>query len=214
MTKARTKAQKRRGRPPKTGVLRTESGRISRSAEAKEIEAITKAMEYRLMMEAATWKRRQIDPTLTVEKARYQEHGSVIHRWKDQHDKFRKKHGDAKPDPMCFTKHDLQLAENIQQAYERYRAAIASHNPRSASDFSGPGGFDGRDPFDDDRERMDKRAINRWKEMRCAILESGPLGMMAVETIVLENKPVDKLIGDLRLALNAVERMNRIAKAA
>lgn len=214
MAKA-SKRKRKGGRPLKQGVPRVPgSGRISRSAEAQLILSREKAMEYRLMMEAATWKRRQIDPSLTVEKARQQEHGSVIHRWEAQHSSFRKRYGEDKPDPMCFTQHDRQICENIQEAYERYRAAIASRNVRSSSDFSGPGGFDGRDPFDEDREKRDKRAIEKWKAMRTAILNSGPLGMMAVEAIVIENKPLEGLIGDLRLALNAVERMNRIAKAA
>ena len=212
--KARTKGQKRRGRPHKTGVLRTESGRISRSAEAKEIEAAQKALEYKLMMETATWKRRQLDPSLSWDEARKQEHGSVIHAWKELHEAFKRRHGADKINPMMFTAQHLETAQQIQQAYEDYRFAIASRNPRSASDFSGPSGYDGSDPFDEDREKRDKRAIERWKAMRSAILSSGPMGMMAVEGIVIENKPLDKLIGDLRLALNAVERMNRIAKAA
>ena len=208
--KARTKSAKRRsraGRKPKPNAIRTESGRLSRSKEAKELET-------KLMLEAATWKRRQINPSLTVEEARKQEHGSVIHAWKELHEAFKRKHGADKINPMMFTAQHLETAQQIQQAYEDYRFAIASRNPRSASDFSGPSGFDGSDPFDEDREKRDKRAIERWKAIRSAILSSGPMGMMAVEAIVIENKPLEGLIGDLRLALNAVERMNRIAKTA
>lgn len=166
------------------------------------------------MLEAATWKRRQINPSLTVEEARKQEHGSVIHAWKELHEVFKRKNGADKINPMMFTAQHLETAKEIQQAYENYRFAIASRNPRSASDFSGPSGYDGSDPFDEDREKRDKRAIEKWKAIRTAILNSGPLGMMAVEAIVIENRPLEGLIGDLRLALNAVERMNRIAKAA
>lgn len=115
---------------------------------------------------------------------------------------------------MSFTAQHLQTAQTVQSAYENYRHAIASRNPRSASDFSAPGGFDGTDPFDEDREKRDKVAIEKWKAIRSAILNSGPLGMMAVETIIFENTAADSLIGDLRLALNAVDRMTRIARAA
>jgi|SRR5690606_16581255 len=203
--KARTKAAKRRGRPRKIGVVRTPSGQPSR---AKEHD-----MAYKLMMEAATWKRRRDNPSLSVEDARRQEHGSVIHMWKLASDKARKKNPDAANDHL-FTETHLDTAERIHELYQGYRAAIASRNPRSASDFTGPGGFDGTDPFERERERRDERAVARWKEARAAILASGPLGMMAVETIIFENKPVDRLLGDLRLALNEVYRVWQRQKAA
>lgn len=223
--KAKTRAAKRRlkgGRPLKANALRTDTGRLSRSNEVKE-------SEVKLMLEAATWKRRQrldkngmpfIDETIPVEKVRGQEYGSVVHSWKAAHDLFRKKYGPDKIDRMSFTGQNLETAQEIQRSYENFRMAVASRNPRSSSDFSGPGGFDGRDPFDSDREKRDKWAMERWVGrdgkggMRDAILKSGPMGMMAVEAIIFENKPMDSLIGDLRLALNAVERMGRISKAA
>lgn len=212
--KARTKAAKRRaGRPRKEGVLRTEGGRISRSSESK-------ALEERLMLEAATWKRRQVNPTLSVEDARKPEHGSVIHAWKVAHDKFVKKHGAEEPNPMMFTASDLEMARRIHEAYLDYRVAIASRNPRSSSDFGAPGGFDGSDPFEGKKANRDSQAINRWvgedrkSGIRGAILRSGPFGLMAVEAIVFENRPAASLIGDLRLALNEVDRVSRLKRAA
>lgn len=212
--KARTKAAKRRGgRPLKPNAKRTPDGRLSRSNDVKESET-------KLMLEAATWKRRRENPRLSVEDARKQEHGSVIHAWKLAHDAFKAKHDDKKINPMSFTAQNLETAQQVQQAYESYRAAIAARSPRSASDFSGPGGYDGADPFDTDRQKRDARAIERWVGpdgkggMRNTIVKSGPFGMMAVEAIVFENKPMDSLIGDLRLALNAVDRRGQISKAA
>lgn len=160
------------------------------------------------MMEAATWKRRQANPKLSIAEARKPEHGSVIHAWKLASDKARANKNAPATEPS-FTSTHLETAEELHQWYEVYRAAIASTDPRSASDFSGPGGYDGADPFDKAREKRDRFAIAKWKEIRLAILQSGPLGMMAVETIIFENKPAMPLIGDLRLALNAVTRVLR-----
>lgn len=164
------------------------------------------------MLEAATWRRRQDNPRLTVEQARTQEHGSVIHAWKSASDTASKRKPDKAHD--VFTAANLDTATRIHEIYAAYRAAIASKTPRSASDFGGAGGYDGTDPFEEDRARRDARSIEAWKQCRTAILRSGPLGMMAVEAIIFENKPIDKLRGDLRLALNEVDRMWRMERAA
>lgn len=202
-TKARTRSAKmsaRRGRPRKQGVVREPNGRASRAQDHN--------LEYRLMMEAATWKRRQSDPALTVNEARKPEHGSVIHAWKLASDRARSNKSAPATEPS-FTSTHLETAEEIHEWHAAYRAAIASTSPRSASDFNGHGGYDGSDPFDKDRARRDKNAIAKWKEIRRAILQSGPFGMMAVETIIFENRAAMNMIGDLRLALNAVTRVLR-----
>ena len=53
-----------------------------------------------------------------------------------------------------------------------------------------------------------------FKDARRAILESGPLGMMAVEAIIIENQPVETLRGDLRLALNRLAVLWKMQQAA
>lgn len=197
--KARSKAAKRRaGRPRKEGIVRTPSGQPSRAKDAN--------LEHKLALEAATWRRRRLDPSLSVEDALKPEHGSVIHRWKAISDKRLKK---APDDPYEYqiTDEQFSAAEDIHVAYCGYRAAIMSRDPRSSSDYNGPGGFDGTDPFDADRANRDKRSIEHWKATRYAILNAGPLCMMAVEAIIFENKPAQSMMGDLRLALNAVIRM-------
>ncbi|MDS1138592.1 hypothetical protein [Nitratireductor indicus] len=184
------------------------------------------------MMEAATWKRRQkwiepvkdehgnieepgywmTDPDVSIDDARRPEHGSVIHAWKEASDRARKKAPESAS--QVFTSLHLETARRVHEVFDAYCAAIALRTPRSASDYSSSGGFDGTDPFDDDRSRRDVNAIARWMECRRAILESGPMGMMAVEAIVFENKPVHSLMGDLRLALNEVDRVWRRQRAA
>lgn len=194
--KARSKAQKlarRRGRPQKLGVPRTASGRLSRSFEAR-------TAEERLAIETATWKRRQMNPELTPEDARKQEHGSVIARWLADYQAVQKRWpGTSHPNEFTRLHHDVAVA--FQQAYEAYMSAIAAKRMRSGSDFGGVGGTEG-DPFLVHNASRHQRAEERYRDARCAILESGSLGMMAVEAIVIENRPVESLRGDLRLALN------------
>lgn len=194
------------GRPRKRG-KREPSGRISRASGDN--------IDIKMALEAGTWKRRQMNAKLSVDEARMQEHGSVIHAWRQKaivREKDRQP-GDE-PDPNRFTSQQFNTALDVQMAYERYCMAMGLRSPRSASDFSGPGGYDGKDPFDPERAERDERAVRRWKEIRRAVLESGSLGMMAVEAIIIENKSIPRLIGDLRAAMNEVARLNQRRKAA
>lgn len=206
--KARTKSAKlkaKRGRPPKPG-LRTPSGQLSRSAEARHFEE-------RMMLEVATWKRRQINPSLTTEEARKMEHGSVIAQWLVNHQGFAKRYP-GKPHAHEFTQMHYDAAQRYHMLHEAYLSAISAKRPRSASDFTGPGGFDGRDPFDPSAERRNRKTEVDYKAARNAILEAGPLCMMAVEAIVLENRPVESLRPDLRMALNRLSVLWKMQAAA
>lgn len=189
-TKA-AKLRAKRGRPRIADVPREPNGRIVRSG----------VVGATLAAEAATWKRRQENPSLTVEEARKQEHGSVIHQWHDDWNRMRKGNPDAALQNQ-FTKLHLEAAERYHELYLSWLAAIDAKTSRSSSDFSGPGGHDGSDPFDADKARRYAWIEESFKEARRAILESGPFGMMAVEAIIIENQPADQLRGDLRIALN------------
>lgn len=205
--KARTQAQKiraKRGRPLKQGVTRRETdGRISESKKSMET----------LALEAATWKRRQINPSLTIDEARKPEHGSVIALWLADWQRTAKRNPDGHH-PNVFTQLHYDTALRFHELHARYMGSIAARTPRSASDFGGPGGVDGRDPFAVDIARAHRSAEAAYKDARRVILESGPLGMMAVETIILENKPSEELRGDLRQALNRLSVLWRLASAA
>lgn len=208
-TKAKTKAARvraKRGRPQREGLVRTPGGRISRSFEAK-------ISEERLAAEAATWKRRQANPVLSIEEARKQEHGSVIAKWLSDYRRVKKRHPEGNH-PNEFTQLHYDTAVRFHQAYEAWLNAIAAKRQRSSSDFSGAGGMDGSDPFDAERQRRNAAAEADYKAARERILLSGPLGMMAVEAIVIENKAVEDLRGDLRLALNALAVLWKLRSAA
>ena len=198
---ARSKAAKR-GRPRKQNVMRTESDRISR-ADGADIG----------LLETATWKRRQVDPELSTLVACLQEHGSVIHAWRLASMRAQK----GAPDHAhghLFTAQHLDTAERLHEMYRAYMIALGTRSPRSSTDFGGAGGHDNADPFQADKASRDARTIDMYRKARTAILKSGPFGMMAVETVIYENKDAQKLRGDLRLALNAVDRLWSMRRAA
>ena len=207
--KAKTAAQKRkakRGRPPKQGVQRTESGRISRSAEASKSES-------RLVLEIATWRRRRENPSLTIEEARSMEHGNVISKWLERHKRFQKRYPD-KPNEFEFSQMHYDAALRYHELKSRYEGLIGAKTPRSASDFGGAGGYDGSDPFEENRAANAKKTEADYKNARTAILNSGPLGMMAVEAIIIENREIESLLPDLRCACNGLSRLWRMVQAA
>ena len=194
------------GRKRDAGAMRTESGRKSRSKESL-------GLVERLTVEAATWKRRQLDPSLSVSEARLPEHGSVIARWLADWQRIKNRKPEANH-PNTFTQLHYDTALRYHELYTRWLAVAGARGQRSSSDFSGPGGFDGSDPFEGGRAERDARTQADFKDARRAILESGPLGMMAVETIVIENQPADSLRGDLRMALNRLAVLWKLQAAA
>ena len=182
--------------------MRTPSGQKSRSNESLRLEE-------RITLEAATWKRRQENQNLTISEARLPEYGSVILRWHLDWKAMCQRRPDKAHENM-FSEMHKDAAERYHALYHRWMAAIDAKSPRSSTDFSGTGGFDGRDPFEEDKAKRDAAIEAAFKDARRAILESGPLGMMAVEAIVIENQPVENLRGDLRQALNNLARLWRM----
>lgn len=199
-------AKAARGRKPDEGAMRTASGRKSRSKESL-------GLAERLTLEAATWRRRQENPDLTISDARLPEHGSVIARWLEEWNRAKKRDPEA-AHAFMFTQMHYDTALRFHELHARWIALAGARQPRSSSDFTGPGGYDGSDPFEKGRAERDARTQADFKDARRAILESGPLGMMAIETIVIENHPADSLRGDLRLALNALAVLWKMQAAA
>jgi len=210
---ARTKAAKlksKRGRPKKEGVLRTPSGQISRSADSK---AITRGLEERLALETATWKRRQENPGITVQEARLQHHGLVIAQWRNEYERARR----IKPEAIhenVFTQSHFDTAMSFLELHEDYQAVIEAGKVRSPSDLNRAAGKDSRDPFEVERAKKHHAVECLYRDCRRAILQSGPLGMMAVETVVIENKDTPTMLPDLRCALNSLALVLKIQKAA
>lgn len=194
------------GRKRDEGVLRTASGRKSRSKESL-------GLEERLTLEAATWKRRQMNPDLSISDARLPEHGSVIAKWLADWTVAKKRNPGGAHAHM-FTQMHYDTALRYHELHERWLAVCGARRQRSSSDFSGPGGYDGADPFEEARAEREARIQQEFKEARRTVLQSGPLCMMAMETIVIENQPAERLRGDLRLALNALAVLWKLQAAA
>lgn len=186
-------------RPAHQHAIRTPTGQKSRSKEAL-------GLTERLELEAATWKRRQMNPELTISEARLPEYGSVIVRWHLDW-KAQCKRNPEKAHENVFSELHKDAAERYHALYLNWLAVISARSPRSSTDFSGAGGFDGADPFDGNRAARDAAIEEQFKAARHAIVKSGSLGMMAIEFIVIENQAVESLRGDLRLALNALGRL-------
>jgi hypothetical protein len=116
------------------------------------------------------------------------------------------------PEHGGLSKEQQKTADDIARVKAAADHAIMVKRPRSASDYGGAGGFD--DSIPDKKEAKAMRdMIEKWHQYRHAILESGPFGMMAVEAIVFSNVLVASLVGDLRLALNAVHRVSSQPRA-
>jgi len=166
-----------------------------------------------LELEAATWKRRQADPTLSPDEARKPEHGSVIASWLERWKRLQRRNPDA-AHPIMFTQIHYDTALRYHELHARWLSAIGATGVRSSSEFGGIKSHPG-DPFMEQAARRDAKTIDDFKAARRAILECGsPLGMMAVETIVLENQPADAMMGDLRMALNKLATLWRLQVAA
>lgn len=194
------------GRKPDASAMRTASGRKSRSKESL-------GLAERLELEAATWKRRQIMPGLTISDARLPEHGSVIAKWLSDWQAIKKRYPEGNH-PNTFTQLHYDTALRFHELHSRWVGMVGARSPRSSSDFSGPGGYDGSDPFEAARAERDARTQADYKDARRKVLEVTPLGMMALETIVIENQPAVGLRGDLRMALNRLAILWKLAEAA
>jgi hypothetical protein len=97
---------------------------------------------------------------------------------------------------------------------DAYEWAILVQRHRSASDFGGIRGHDGSDGTDERYVETCNRARSRYGEIRRWIMEADALGLMALETWVKEDKEAMTLLGSLRVAANAINRLMKLDRAA
>lgn len=202
------------GRPKKLDTAREPNGRPQR------VDGETCLTN--LEMEVATWKRRQrvdafgrvfTDPNLTPLEARMPEHGSVIAAWLERWKRMNT-HSPDGAHPIMFTQLHYDSALRYHELHARWLVAIGATNMRSSSEFGGVKSHPG-DPFMEHAAKRDAKTIADFRTARRAVLECGsPLGMMALETIVIENQPADGMMGDLRMALNKLATLWRLQAAA
>lgn len=216
MTKALSKKRRKgAGRPLKAGKLRKPSGRIRNSdVDSVAMSASAKqALEERLSVESGTWKRMKEAEAdgeiITMDEARAQERGSVLHNWLKASDHYR---NIGRPELAVITREQFDALIEFQDIHARHRAMLVK-KVKSSTDFDRTGGHDNSDPFGKDGAR-DERIAKAFSDSRKVILEAGSMAMFAVETIVFENKDVWKLAGDLRLAANALNNLKKVKRAA
>lgn len=199
--------KRRAGRRKKMNVDREPNGRIQRVTI--DGEPVSK-----FELDAMTWKRRQINPSLSSVEARKPEHGSVIAAWRAQSEKYTKAFP-GRPNPIEFSPLHFSLAEEYHQLWRDWIAICDGRRVRSGSELNDRVSGQGRDAYTDASLAKAARIEERFKNARKAILACGaPLAMMAIETIVIENQPAEDMRGDLRMALNALSRIFGKAMAA
>lgn len=133
------------------------------------------------------------------EQARKQETGTAIGRALNNTD---------------LSQDQFEALEHYRIAYEQNRRALNVKRQRSASDFSGAGGFDADEGTDPDYVEWCDRQRRRFQELRRWALEATPFADMAIQAWVMEDKEAYKLLGDLRLAANAISRLLKLDNAA
>jgi hypothetical protein len=130
--------------------------------------------------------------------------------------------GNALGEPLRgneITQDQYNAAAEYMQARANYHKAILSLRMRSGSDFGGVGGFDSTDGTDAAYVARCKRDKEYYKTLRGAVLRSGSLSMMALESWIDYSDITLPLpwgcLGDFRLAANAIHRVvNNKRKAA
>jgi hypothetical protein len=137
---------------------------------------------------------------VSPERAKRQETGTAIGRAYDNRDEN---------NVRLLSRHQLDALQEWDKALHDMKTATDAKRMRSGSDFSGAGGFDGNDGTDEAYVRFCARAKERYRLLRKAILDSGPLGHMAVQTWVECDNYDLRCLGDLRLAANAISRTLR-----
>jgi hypothetical protein len=95
---------------------------------------------------------------------------------------------------------------------ERYSRAILAGGLGSPADLDRGGGHDNRDGTDERYVASCRSAYDGMAAARQALAEADPLAQRAVDLWVIENQEVHRVIGDLRLGLNALARLFRVSE--
>jgi hypothetical protein len=172
--------------------MKTKRGRKRKAGARYDNGALTHAARRDDVMSAAIWARQRLYGA-TPEQAKQRETGSAIGRALIH---------------KAISQTQFDALESYDEARSSYSTALAYKKSRSASDFSGVAGYDGREGTDDEYVRWCERMIARYRTIRHAILTCGdPEAHMAVQAWVDEDTEMWKVIGPLRIAANAIARV-------
>ena len=187
--KARTKGQKRRGRPRKEGVARTDSGRISRVKE----QPSKLALEARARMHK-----------ITLEQAKDQSAGTFLGRLHMAFIDWEKNgKGKDKPQPeMSLTTTQYHALLTCQQLYNDRLKVVAAPGAYYEPHLGNSG-----DP--DAHENWGASINKRWTEMRDAIQEAQMYDRAnnlwaALDLCVLQELEMTHMIGSIRVLGNVL----------
>jgi hypothetical protein len=97
---------------------------------------------------------------------------------------------------------------------DRYERAIGIRRSRSASDYGGVGGIAGGSGTEPDYVEECQRARSRYAEIRRWIMDADTFGLFALEAWVKEDRAAENLLGSLRIAANAINRLMRLDRVA
>lgn len=136
---------------------------------------------------------------LSRQQAREQEGGLAIGRALNNRD---------------ITQSQFDALEHYRIVYANYQRSIGVKRMRSASDFGGAGGYDASEGDEPEYVEWCDRQRDKFIELRRAALSATPFADMAIQAWVMEDKEVYKLLGDLRLAANAITRLLKLDSAA
>ena len=200
---SRKRRRNRAGRPRKNQLPRLGNGRLKRGRERKKADTELTLIEQKENKSVVVEARQRVFG-LTEQLADSQDGGDIA---RVMLLRGAKKYSDA-------AKY-FEAIDEIRRCHAAHQRAILCRGVPSAGDLSRQPGFDDSDGTDPAYVATFQRSVRQWKEIRRAILECGqPMAMMAVETIIFEEKPAWQLLGDMRCALNAVNRVLRLENAA
>lgn len=98
-------------------------------------------------------------------------------------------------------------ANTFEQIAHDYSRAILIRPVPSAGDFNRTQGFDGHDGSDARYVERCQVAIQSYRESRRALFEASDAAYHAVWAWVCYDQAIQRLVGDLRLGLNALARL-------
>lgn len=115
------------------------------------------------------------------------------------------------PNDAVHNRHLFLAGEEYRKVRAENAIAMASRaGAPSASDYDRTHGYDGSEGDDPEYVERCNHARRRFAESRRALLEADPFALNAADAWIVDDTAAWKLMGDLRLALNALARLYRV----
>jgi hypothetical protein len=114
-----------------------------------------------------------------------------------------------------ITKEQALAGEEYERICRSYDRAMVARGVRSASDFAGPGGYDGDDGTDEGYVKACNAARSKWAESQHALMHASEQTLDAYVTYAVNSWAADNneawgFLGSLRTGLNALAKLYRV----